>query len=84
MNILKSRPTSRHSKKKGQMQIKMCDNNGNPFIATLHNVLLEPDLCDGLFFIIIIMNLGPTFSFHKGFFNVYFGSKYEKFGYFAT
>ena len=29
---------------KGQVQIKMCDDNGNPFIATLHNVILAPDL----------------------------------------
>ena len=34
---------------KGKVQIKMCDNNGNPFIAKLHNVLLAPDLCDRLF-----------------------------------
>ena len=27
-------------KQKVQVQIKMCDNNGYPFIATLHNVLL--------------------------------------------
>ena len=27
----------------------MCNNNGDPFIATLHNVLLAPDLCDRLF-----------------------------------
>ena len=31
-------------KLKVQVRIKMCDNNGDPFIATLHNVLLEPDL----------------------------------------
>ena len=35
--------------KKGQVQIKMCDDNGKTFIATLYNVLLEPDLCDRLF-----------------------------------
>ena len=27
-------------KQKGQVQIKMCDNHGDPFITTLHNVLL--------------------------------------------
>ena len=32
------------AKQKSQVRIKMCDDNGNPFIATLHNVLLEPDL----------------------------------------
>ena len=31
------------AKQKGQVRIKMCDNNGYPFIATLHNVLLAPD-----------------------------------------
>ena len=34
---------------KVQVQIKMCDNNGNTFIVTLHNVLLSPDLCDRVF-----------------------------------
>ena len=40
------------SKQKGQVQIKMCNGNGNPFIATLHNVLLAPDLYYRLFSII--------------------------------
>ena len=31
---------------KGQVQIKMCENNIDPFIATLQNVLLTPDLCN--------------------------------------
>ena len=53
-------------KKKGQVQIIICDNNVNPFIETLHNVLLAPDLCDGLFSIITLMNLGHTCLFHKG------------------
>ena len=26
------------AKKTGQVQIKMCDNNGDPFIATLHRI----------------------------------------------
>ena len=39
-------------KKIGQVHIKMSDNNGKSFIATLHNVLLAPDLCKGLFLII--------------------------------
>ena len=30
-------------KQKVQVRIKMCDDNGNHFIATLHNVLLTPD-----------------------------------------
>ena len=37
------------AKQKGKFQTKMHDNNGNPFIVTLHNVLLAPDLCNGLF-----------------------------------
>ena len=53
----------------------MCDNNGKYFIATLHNVLLSPDLCDRLFLIITLMNPGHTCLFHKGFCTVYFGKK---------
>ena len=37
------------AKQKGQVQIKMCDYNGNTFISTLYNVLLAVDLCDRLF-----------------------------------
>ena len=59
---------------KGQVQIKMCDDNGKPLIATLHNVLLAPDLCDKLFSIITLMNSGYTCLFHKGFFTVYLGA----------
>ena len=62
-------------KQKGQGGIKLCDDNGDTFIATLHNVLLAPDLCERLFSIITIMNLGHTCLFHKGFFTVYFISK---------
>ena len=36
-------------KQKVQVHLKMCNNNGDTFIATLHNVLLAPDLCGGLF-----------------------------------
>ena len=53
--------------KKGQVQIKMCDNNGYTFIATLHNVLLALELCDRLFSIITLMNSGHTCLFHKSF-----------------
>ena len=55
------------AKKKCQVQIKMCDNNGDTFIATLHNVLLAPDLCNKLFSIIKSMNSGHNCLFHKGF-----------------
>ena len=34
------------SKQTGEVQIKMRDDNGKPFIATLYNVLLALDLCD--------------------------------------
>ena len=37
------------AKQKVQVQIKMRDNHGYLFIATLHNVLLKPDLCNRLF-----------------------------------
>ena len=42
-------------KQKGQVQIKMCDDNRDTFSATLHNVLLVPDLCNRLFFFITLM-----------------------------
>ena len=61
--------------KKGQVRIKMCDDNGDPFIATLHNVLLVPDLYDRLFSIVTLMNLGNNCLFHKGFCTVYFVAK---------
>ena len=32
------------AKQKGQVQIRMCNNNRYPFIAKLHNILLAPDL----------------------------------------
>ena len=53
----------------------MCDNNGKKFVATLYNVLLEPDWCDRLFSIITSMNAGHTCLFRKGFCTVYFGAK---------
>ena len=64
-------------KQKGQVQIKMCDDNGKSFIATLHSVLVAPDLCDGLFSIVMLMNLGHTCLFHKGFCMFYFGNNRE-------
>ena len=33
------------TKSRGQVQTKLCDDKGNTFIATLHNILLAPDLC---------------------------------------
>ena len=55
------------AKQKGQVRIKMCNNHRDPFITTLHNVLLVPDLCNRLFSIITLMNLGHTCLFHKVF-----------------
>ena len=49
----------------------MCDDNGYPFIAMLHNVLLAPDLCDRLFYIIRLVNSVHTCLFHKRFCNFY-------------
>ena len=63
------------TKQKGQVLIQMCDDNGNPFIPTLHNVLLVPDLREKLFLIITLMSSGHTCLFHKGFCTVYFGAK---------
>ena len=54
------------TKQKGQVQIKMCNDHGDPFIATLHNVILAPDLCDRLYSIIKLMNSGHTCLIHKG------------------
>ena len=45
------------AKQKGQVQIKMCTNNGDPFIVTLHNILLVPEIFDRLFSIIKVINL---------------------------
>ena len=53
----------------------MFNDNRETFIATLYNVLLAPDLCDRLFYIITLMNDGHTCLFHKGFCTVYFGAK---------
>ena len=55
--------------------MKIYDDNGDPFIETLHNVLLAPDLCNRLFSIITLMNSGHTCLFHKGFGAVYFRDK---------
>ena len=63
------------AKQKRQVQIKVCNNNVDNFIATLHSVLLAPDLCDRLFYIIALMNLGHNCLFKKGFCTVYFGAK---------
>ena len=55
------------AKQKGQVKIQMCEDNRKSFNATLHNVLLAPDLCDRLFSIITLMNSGHTCICHKEF-----------------
>ena len=44
------------AKQKGQVRIKMCGQNGNTFITTLHNVIFAPDLCNRLFSFITLIN----------------------------
>ena len=63
------------SKQKVQVWINICDDQGYPLITMLHKVLLAQELCDRLFSIIRLMNLGHTCLFQKGFFTVYFGAK---------
>ena len=63
------------AKQKGQLQIKMCNDHGYPFITTLHNVLLASYLCDRLFSIITLMSSENTCLFYKGFFTLYFEAK---------
>ena len=62
-------------KQKGQVRIKMCDDNRKPFIATIHYILLAPDSSDRLFLIIKLMNSGHTCVSHKGFCTIYLGAK---------
>ena len=63
------------AKQKNQVWIKMCNNNGDPLIATLHKLLLTPYLRNRLFSIVTLINSGHTCLFHKGFWSVYFGAK---------
>ena len=55
------------AKQKGQVWIKMYYDIGDIFIATLHNVNLALYLCNMLFSIFMLMNLGYTCLYHKGF-----------------
>ena len=57
------------------VRIKLYNNNSDTFIATLHNVLLAPDLCKRLFSIITLINPRRTCLFHKKICTVYFGDK---------
>ena len=60
-----------------KVKIKMCDDNGSHFIATFHNVILSPYLCNRLFSSNTLMNSGHTCLFHKRFCTVFFGDKKE-------
>ena len=62
------------AKQKVKVQIIMCNNNGNPFIMTLHNVSLAPDLCDRLFSITMLIHLVHTCLFNKWFCTLYLGN----------
>ena len=55
------------AKQKGQVRIKMSNDNRKPFIATLHSVIVAQDLFDRLFSIITLLNSEHSFLFHKGF-----------------
>ena len=61
--------------KKGKVRIKMRNNHGYPFIATLHNLLLAPELYDRLFSIITLMNVRHTCLFYRVFCTLYFVTK---------
>ena len=56
------------AKQKGQVWIKMCDDNRDP-------LLVPPDLCDRLFSIITLMNSRYFCIFHKGFCTVSFWAR---------
>ena len=43
----------------------MCNDNGDAFIVTLHNVMLALDICDRLFSVITLMTSGNTYLFPK-------------------
>ena len=59
----------------------MSNSNENPFTTTFHSVLLAPDLCNRLFLDILVLNLGQTCLFHKGFCTMYFNNKTKNAGY---
>ena len=59
-------------KQTGQVQIKMCDDNGKTFNDRLYIVLLAPYLCGGLLSIITVINSSHSRLFHKVFYTVFF------------
>ena len=72
---MKLRTDITSQQKKGQVGIQICDHKGDLFISMLHNELLAPDLCDGLFSIIKLMSSRHNFLYHKEFCTIYFSSK---------
>ena len=66
------------SNQKVKVKIKMCDDNRDTFIATLHNLILAPDICDRSFLIMTLISLGHNYLFQKGFLMVYLGEKEKK------
>ena len=60
------------AKQTGEIEIKIRNDNGKPFIDKWYNILFVPYLCDEIFFIIKLINLGHTCLFHKGFCLVFF------------
>ena len=55
------------AKQKGQVQIRICDDNRYSVIKPFHTVIFAPDLCNRLFLISTLKNSGHTCLFHKGF-----------------
>ena len=72
------------AKQKGQVQIKMCDNNGDPFIGTLHNVLLAPDLCKRVIFNHCVNEFGTYMFTTQRVLHGVLWRKREKCGYIIT
>ena len=54
------------AKQKGKLRIKMCDDNRYPFITTLNNLILAPDLRDRLFLKKYVNEFMTHLSFFKG------------------
>ena len=63
------------AKQKRTNSNKIYGDNGDNVIATLHSVILAPDIWDRLFSITMLMNLGHTCLFQKWVCMVYFGNK---------
>ena len=53
------------AKQTGEVQIKFYKDTGKHFIDMLYNVLFSPDLCNQLFFNIMLMNSVYTWLFPK-------------------